>query len=55
LFDRTDRLWHRVALNPLSRKQTQWTESVLWSFSGMSSDDGVDPEAALIADKSGNL
>lgn len=41
-------------LNPPSGKQTQWTESVLWSF-GATIDDGSGPEACLIADQGGHL
>ncbi len=41
-------------LNPPPDQQTQWHERVLWSF-GSTSDEGVFPEAGLIADKRGNL
>ena len=41
-------------LSPPNRNSTQWTEQVLWSFGG-TSDDGVRPEASLLADKWGNL
>jgi uncharacterized repeat protein (TIGR03803 family) len=34
--------------------QTQWNESLLWSFGG-TSDDGYNPYAGLIADPRGNL
>ena len=40
-------------LTPPPEGQTQWTETVLYRFKGGS--DGFDPEAALIADKSGAL
>jgi uncharacterized repeat protein (TIGR03803 family) len=41
-------------LRPPAGPQTQWSESVLWSF-GATSTDGVEPYAGLIADRSGNL
>jgi uncharacterized repeat protein (TIGR03803 family) len=42
-------------LSPPTGKQTEWTESVLWSF-GATSDDGTGPfVSGLIADKNGNL
>jgi len=41
-------------LSPPARKQTHWTENLLWSF-GETSDDGTTPTAGLIADKGGNL
>jgi uncharacterized repeat protein (TIGR03803 family) len=34
-------------LTPPARGQTQWSESVLWSFSGIGGD-GLDPSASLI-------
>ncbi len=40
-------------LSPPHAKQTQWSESVLWSFGA--SGDGQSPVAGLIADKWGNL
>jgi uncharacterized repeat protein (TIGR03803 family) len=39
-------------LTPPTGKQTQWSESVLWSFG--TSGDGIGPDAALIAER-GNL
>ncbi len=39
-------------LVPPSGNQTQWTESVLWTFSGA---DGNNPYAGVVADKSGAL
>jgi len=41
-------------LSPPAGQQTQWRESVLWSF-GVIPGDGATPYAGLIADKSGNL
>jgi uncharacterized repeat protein (TIGR03803 family) len=41
-------------LSPPAGKSMLWTESVLWNF-GATSDDGQFPEAALLADKWGNL
>ena len=41
-------------LTPPTGQQTQWSESVLWSF-GATSDDGRRPSGGLIADKRGNL
>jgi uncharacterized repeat protein (TIGR03803 family) len=41
-------------LSPPSGQQTQWSETVLWSF-GATKDDGGNPETGLIADQQGNL
>ena len=41
-------------LSPPVGKSSLWSERVLYSF-GATNDDGTIPEAALIADKSGNL
>jgi hypothetical protein len=35
-------------LSPPTSQQTQWSERVLWSFGA--SDDGVRPQASLLAD-----
>ena len=40
-------------LTPPARGKTQWSESVLWSFSGGS--DGNDPAAGLLMDRDGKL
>jgi uncharacterized repeat protein (TIGR03803 family) len=40
-------------LTPPSSNGSAWTESILWSFGNGT--DGIDPEAGLIMDKSGNL
>jgi uncharacterized repeat protein (TIGR03803 family) len=40
-------------LTPPVSGQTQWSETVLWSFGA--SGDGQDPESGMIADASGNL
>jgi uncharacterized repeat protein (TIGR03803 family) len=41
-------------LSPPVGEQTQWSEHVLWSFDA-TADDGINPVAALTADKWGNL
>ena len=42
------------ALNPPSVRAGQWSERVLWNFSG-AIDDAANPAAGLIADYWGNL
>jgi uncharacterized repeat protein (TIGR03803 family) len=42
-------------LTPPSEGQTNWTESVLYSFFGWGVSDGASPSAGLIFDPSGNL
>jgi uncharacterized repeat protein (TIGR03803 family) len=41
-------------LSPPYGQSTQWSEQVLWHF-GVTTDDGNEPTASLIADKLGNL
>ena len=42
-------------LSPPATGQTEWTETVLYSFLGFEGGDGGNPQSGLIADSSGNL